>query len=120
MGAGKTQIAQFFAQNFGTLERLISSSFLKVRVYFNAKQQQLLHIDSYNTKSTEEVWMLLHDHPDAQLVILEWANPTLLQQVPLPVIEITIDYLHEFERQITLQGPEAIIKNVAADFKIDV
>ncbi len=116
LGAGKTQIAKFLAQNFGVLEPLISSSFLKVRLYHNQNQEKLLHIDSYNTKSVEEVWVFLQEHYDARFIIVEWAIPQVFTKFALPIVEIKIDYLHDFDRHIIFTGPPSIIKKLQADF----
>lgn len=116
LGAGKTQIAKFLAQNFGALEPLISSSFLKARLYYNQKNEKLLHIDSYNTKSIDEVWFFLQEHLDAHFFIIEWSNPEILKQVDLPVVQIKIDFLHDFDRHIIFDGPSSIIQKLNTDF----
>ncbi len=78
LGSGKTTLTQGIGRGWGAQERLVSPSFVLIREYARAEDdQRFYHVDLYRVSGADEAWSLGLDDflgvKDAVSVI-EWAE----------------------------------------------
>lgn len=82
LGAGKTTLTQALALEFGINDRIISPTFVIMKIYpIDSKSiyfehfKKLIHIDAYRLEDEDELlkigWIKLRADPD-NLILLEW------------------------------------------------
>jgi tRNA threonylcarbamoyladenosine biosynthesis protein TsaE len=78
LGSGKTSLTQGIGRGWGAQERLVSPSFVLIREYERAEdEQRLYHIDLYRISNAEEVWNLGVDDflgGEYAVSVIEWAE----------------------------------------------
>lgn len=105
LGSGKTIFTQGFAQGLGIKNKVLSPSFVLMRTHqIPNSSKKLQHIDLYRLDkivSLDDLGLneLLGD-PD-NVIILEWAEK-IEKLLPNYSIKITIEYISENSRKITL------------------
>jgi tRNA threonylcarbamoyladenosine biosynthesis protein TsaE len=78
LGSGKTALTQGIGRGWGARQQLVSPSFVLIREYSRAEDdQRLYHVDLYRVSGTDEVWRLGVDEflgtGDA-VTVIEWAE----------------------------------------------
>lgn len=103
LGAGKTSLVKKLLKRCGIEEVITSPTFTYFITYHNEKGETFYHFDLYRLKSLEEFRAVGFDeylyNPNSWCFI-EWPEiimPLLTHQV----CHVTIDYLSDFERQLT-------------------
>lgn len=78
LGSGKTCLTQGIGRGWGAQQQLVSPSFVLVREYDRAgDQQRLYHVDLYRVSDAEEVWRLGLDEflgSEHAVTVIEWAE----------------------------------------------
>ncbi len=78
LGSGKTCLAQGIGRGWGAEERLVSPSFVLIREYTRAEdEERLYHIDLYRVSGAEEAWSVGVDDflgSDYAVTLIEWAE----------------------------------------------
>ncbi len=76
LGAGKTTFTQGFAKTLGVKEKILSPTFVLLKVY-KIKSGHLVHVDCYRLGSSQEIEQLgvKNIFKDARtIVLIEWAE----------------------------------------------
>ncbi len=105
LGAGKTALTRGIGAGWGALEPVTSPTFTLMHEHRRAADQQILyHVDCYRLDGPDAAWGiglddLLYDgeHP----VVLEWPG-NIQAALPAERLWITLEFLDENQRQITL------------------
>ncbi len=104
MGAGKTTFTQGFAKGLGIKEKVLSPTFLLMRQHKFDQNRLLYHIDLYRLdqiNNLEELGLIeIFNNPD-NVVLIEWPE-NLGELLPKDCLKITIDYLNENERRVSV------------------
>jgi tRNA threonylcarbamoyladenosine biosynthesis protein TsaE len=78
LGSGKTALTQGIGRGWGALQRLVSPSFVLIREYMRAEdEQRLYHVDLYRVSDAEEAWGLGVDDflgTEYAVSVIEWAE----------------------------------------------
>lgn len=103
LGGGKTTFVQGLALGLGIKKRIISPTFIIIRVY-DLKSKTFFHIDLYRTKTAEDIKGLgikeiISD--DNNIVVVEWAEK-LKDLLPDKRIDIHFEYLGENKRKLKI------------------
>lgn len=107
LGGGKTTFAQGFARGIGIRQKVLSPTFVIMRLHTIRKShfRTLVHIDAYRIEKLNELQMLgwrdiLKDRES--IVLVEWAD--LIQKaLPKECIRIRFEFVDEKTRNITLK-----------------
>ncbi len=105
LGTGKTIVAKGIAKGLGIKEVITSPTFNLLEIYQN--ELLLYHFDlfriekddEFNHLSFEEYW------EGDGVSVIEWADRALLR-LPSSTITITIEYINENRRKITIEYPD--------------
>jgi len=78
LGSGKTSLTQGIGRGWGTQQHLVSPSFVLIREYARAEdEQKFYHIDLYRVSGAEEAWNLGVDDflgNEYAVSVIEWAE----------------------------------------------
>ena len=105
LGTGKTIIAKGIARGLGIKEVITSPTFNLLEIYQN--EFLLYHFDlfriekddEFNQLSFEEYW------EGEGISVIEWADRALLR-LPTGAIRVTIEYIDDNRRRITIEYPD--------------
>lgn len=102
LGAGKTTLIQYFCENIGVTEQVVSPSFALVNIYKSPKGD-IYHLDLYRLKKQEEAVDLgIEDYLyRGNYVFIEW--PEIISDIYYSdLIEINIQLINNEVRKIVL------------------
>ena len=104
LGSGKTTFVQAIAKTFGVEETVSSPTFLIFRRYtLHATHfANLIHIDAYRLKSSDELRKLRFDELLADpknLILVEWADK-VANILPKNHLELRFEFIDERTRRI--------------------
>lgn len=109
MGAGKTTFTRGLAEGIGLPDLVSSPTFALVNEYHAAGCTPVYHFDMYRVTSPEALETTgFWDYPQADSVfVIEWAE-NIADELPEPLVKITITGSGEQPRQITVEGEEQL------------
>lgn len=109
MGAGKTTFTRGLAEGIGLPDLVSSPTFALVNEYHAAGCMPVYHFDMYRVTSPEALETTgFWDYPQENSVfVIEWAE-NIADELPQPVLKITITGSGEQPRQITVEGEEQL------------
>ena len=109
MGAGKTTFTRGLAEGIGLPDLVSSPTFALVNEYHAAGCMPVYHFDMYRVTSPEALETTgFWDYPqEASVFVIEWAE-NIADELPQPVLKITITGCGEQPRQITVEGEEQL------------
>ena len=109
MGAGKTTFTRGLAEGIGLPDLVSSPTFALVNEYHAAGCVSVYHFDMYRVTSPEALETTgFWDYPSEDSVfVIEWAE-NIADELPQPVLKITITGSGEQPRQITVEGEEQL------------
>ena len=109
MGAGKTTFTRGLAEGIGLPDLVSSPTFALVNEYHAAGCMPVYHFDMYRVTSPEALETTgFWDYPQEDSVfVIEWAE-NIADELPQPVLKITITGSGEQPRQITVEGEEQL------------
>ena len=108
LGSGKTQFVKGFARGLGVRERIVSPTFILMRVFLlphTAAFRRLVHIDAYRIRRPHELKELGWNALTADrrtVVILEWAE-NVKRILPYPHLRIGLSLTGEKEREVVIE-----------------
>ena len=111
LGSGKTTFVQGLAKGLGIKKRIISPTFVFIRIYdmqlHETKRKttgKLYHVDLYRIEKTEEVAGLgleeIWSDPK-NIVVIEWAEK-IERILPQKAIKIYFEYVGENKRKVII------------------
>jgi tRNA threonylcarbamoyladenosine biosynthesis protein TsaE len=108
LGGGKTTFTQGFARGLGVREKILSPTFVVMRILNFRKLdfRKFVHIDAYRLKNAKELQSLGWKDilKDKQIIILvEWADK-IRRVLPREYIRIRFEFINENERKIIMQN----------------
>ncbi len=106
LGSGKTTFIKGLCEGLGVPEDtlVVSPTFSLVNIYEG--RYQIFHVDLYRL-SEEEAWELgLWEALKEGIVVVEWANRLSYLPPEVKPLRITLEYVSEEVRKITLEGPQ--------------
>lgn len=102
LGSGKTTLIQYFCENIGVTEQVVSPSFALVNIYKSPKGD-IYHLDLYRLKKQEEAVDLgIEDYLySGNYVFIEW--PEIISDIYYSdLIEINIQLINNEVRKMVL------------------
>ncbi len=104
LGAGKTILAKGIARGLGIADEITSPTFTLMEIYEGPVP--LYHFDLYRINRPEELDQLFFEEywENDGISVIEWADRAL-DRLPPSRITITIGYLDETGRSITIEHP---------------
>jgi tRNA threonylcarbamoyladenosine biosynthesis protein TsaE len=115
LGAGKTLLTKGIAQGVGTdsSTTVVSPSFTLVNIY--KARLDIVHVDLYRLDSDEVFELGLEDFMNEDyIMVVEWAERAR-EFFQGKSLEISIEYLSEHSRKISLQTVSPGFKNILAN-----
>ena len=109
LGTGKTTFVQGFAKGFGIKDRILSPTFIMIRIYKIPPENQkshsnFYHVDLYRAKNEKDAKTIglseLWQDPK-NLVIIEWAD-RIKKILPKNRTDIYFKYLSKNKRKIKI------------------
>ncbi|MBP0972021.1 MAG: tRNA (adenosine(37)-N6)-threonylcarbamoyltransferase complex ATPase subunit type 1 TsaE [Oscillospiraceae bacterium] len=109
LGAGKTTFTRGLAEGLGLPDLVSSPTFALVNEYQAAGCVSVYHFDMYRVTSTEALETTgFWDYPlEDSVFVIEWAE-NIEEDLPEPLLKITITGSGDQPRQITLEGDELL------------
>ncbi|MBR3044160.1 MAG: tRNA (adenosine(37)-N6)-threonylcarbamoyltransferase complex ATPase subunit type 1 TsaE [Oscillospiraceae bacterium] len=109
MGAGKTTFTRGLAEGIGLPDLVSSPTFALVNEYHAAGCTSVYHFDMYRVNSPEALETTgFWDYPlEDSVFVIEWAE-NIAEELPQPLVKITITGNGEQPRQITIEGEEQL------------
>ena len=109
LGAGKTTFTRGLAEGLGLPDLVSSPTFALVNEYHAAGCIPVYHFDMYRVTSPEALETTgFWDYPQEDSVfVIEWAE-NIEEDLPEPLLKITIAGSGDQPRQITLEGDELL------------
>ncbi len=109
MGAGKTTFTRGLAEGLGLPDLVSSPTFALVNEYHAAGCISMYHFDLYRVTSPEALETTgFWDYPlEDAVFVIEWAE-NIAEELPQPLVKITISGSGEQPRQITVEGAEQL------------
>lgn len=106
LGAGKTTFTRGLAKGMGLSDLVTSPTFALVHTY-GTEEKMLCHFDMYRIESEEELETTgFYDYPmDECVFAVEWSE-NIASALPERTIRITMEYLDDTARKITIEGDE--------------
>jgi len=104
LGAGKTNLTQEIARQFGVKENIISPTFVIMKNYkiTNKKFKNLIHIDAYRIETPDEFshlnWKNIFSNKD-NLILIEWPEK-IAKIIPKNAIKVFLSHIDEETREI--------------------
>ncbi len=115
LGGGKTTFAQGFARGLGIREKVLSPTFVIMRI-FNLRKvtfRRFVHIDAYRLKGVKELqplgWRYILQDRET-IVLVEWAD-RVRRALPKGYIQVKFEFLSENERHIIIQSAKFKVKS---------
>jgi len=107
LGAGKTAFVRGVARGAGFDGEVLSPTFALVHEYHGVLD--LYHFDMYRIASPEDLYTTgYYDYLDTKAVLLiEWSE-NIAEEIPADAIRIHLDRVSENERNITIEGRDAL------------
>lgn len=104
LGAGKTIVAKGIARGMGITDEITSPTFTLMEIYEAAVP--LYHFDLYRINSHDELDQLFFEEywEGDGISVIEWADRAL-DRLPASRITVTIGYMNETSRSITIEYP---------------
>lgn len=105
LGTGKTIIAKGIARGLGIKEVITSPTFNLLEIYQN--EFPLYHFDLFRIEKDDEFDQLSFEEywEGDGISVIEWADRALLR-LPPSAIRITIEYINDTRRRITIEYPD--------------
>jgi tRNA threonylcarbamoyladenosine biosynthesis protein TsaE len=105
LGTGKTIVAKGIAKGLGINEVITSPTFNLLEIYQN--EFLLYHFDLFRIEKDDEFDQLSFEEywEGDGVSVIEWADRALLR-LPSSTITITIEYINENRRRITIEYPD--------------
>ena len=109
LGAGKTTFTRGLAEGLGLPDLVSSPTFALVNEYHAAGCISVYHFDMYRVTSPEALETTgFWDYPlEDSVFVIEWAE-NIEEDLPEPLLKITITGSGDQPRQITLEGDELL------------
>ena len=109
MGAGKTTFTRGLAEGIGLPDLVSSPTFALVNEYHAAGCIPVYHFDMYRVTSPEalETTGFWDYSQEDSVFVIEWAE-NIADELPEPLVKITINGSGEQPRQITVEGEEQL------------
>ena len=109
LGAGKTTFTRGLAEGLGLPDLVSSPTFALVNEYHAAGCVSVYHFDMYRVTSPEALETTgFWDYPlEDSVFVIEWAE-NIEEDLPEPLLKITITGAGDQPRQITLEGDELL------------
>ena len=109
LGAGKTTFTRGLAEGLGLPDLVSSPTFALVNEYHAAGCVSVYHFDMYRVTSPEALETTgFWDYPlEDSVFVIEWAE-NIADDLPEPLVKITITGSGDRPRQITLEGDELL------------
>ncbi len=109
LGAGKTTFTRGLAEGLGLPDLVSSPTFALVNEYHAAGCIPVYHFDMYRVTSPEALETTgFWDYPlEDSVFVIEWAE-NIADDLPEPLVKITITGSGDRPRQITLEGDELL------------
>ena len=107
LGAGKTTFVQAVAKALGVAETVTSPTFLIFRRYtlHDSCYTNLIHVDAYRLKNSEELRKLRFDELLADprnLILVEWAD-RVVDLLPKDHHKLQFEFVDDITRKISLR-----------------
>ena len=123
LGAGKTTFIKGFAKTLGVKEKVLSPTFVLMKIYQlkNKNYKLLIHIDAYRLKDHRDLFALgikeiLTDSQN--IILIEWSD-RVEKILPKKYIKIHIDHLSEDKRKVTIENSWQISHTPTRKFPSD-
>ena len=109
LGAGKTTFTRGLAEGLGLPDLVSSPTFALVNEYHAAGCVSVYHFDMYRVTTSEALETTgFWDYPlEDSVFVIEWAE-NIEEDLPEPLLKITITGSGDQPRQITLEGDELL------------
>ena len=109
LGAGKTTFTRGLAEGLGLPDIVSSPTFALVNEYHAAGCISVYHFDMYRVNSPEALETTgFWDYPlEDSVFVIEWAE-NIADELPQPLLKITISGSGDQTRQITVEGDELL------------
>lgn len=105
LGSGKTTFVQGFAKGLGIKDKIISPTFVLMRIHKIPRTKNLLyHIDLYRLENPEHIKSLgIEDlfHDPQNIILIEWAEK-IKSSFPKNTLKIKLKSTGDTTREITL------------------
>lgn len=104
LGAGKTTITKELAKQLGIKERVVSPTFVIMKIYNtkDSKFKKLIHIDAYRLDKSEELlrlgWEEIISNKD-NLIVVEWPE-RVSECFPFDIISLKLEHIDDNTRTI--------------------
>jgi len=115
LGAGKTTLMQGIAAGWGSLDSVLSPTFVLVNVYRRLDDQQLYHLDAYRLSGAAEAIDLdLESMMERGPLVIEWAD-RIADALVEDRLWVNLEWLDETQRQFLLSAHgdynQALLRN---------
>lgn len=109
LGAGKTTFTRGLAEGLGLPDIVSSPTFALVNEYHAAGCISVYHFDMYRVNSPEALETTgFWDYPlEDSVFVIEWAE-NIADELPEPLLRITISGSGDGPRQITVEGDDLL------------
>lgn len=107
LGSGKTTFVQGFAKGLGIRKKVISPTFILMRIYKAKKKNVLYHLDLYRLENNfekeienlgiKDIWK-----EEKNILVIEWAEK-IKDLLPEGTIWIYFKYLSDDQRKIIIE-----------------
>ncbi len=106
LGAGKTAFTRGLSRGLGINDGVSSPTFALVNEYEG--KFRIYHFDMYRITCYDDLYSTgFFDYINNGIMVIEWSE-NISSFLPENLITITIEYLSETEREITIEGAEQI------------
>lgn len=104
LGAGKTTFTQGFAKSLGITDKVISPTFVLMRIHPLNNKQKLFHLDLYRLEGKIDLKEIgleeIISNPE-NIVLIEWAEK-IIDQLPENVTKVEIKKLPSEMREVSV------------------
>ncbi len=116
LGAGKTSLTQFIAEEFGVKEYIVSPTFTIIKEYEG--KLPFYHMDVYRIGSEDDMYELGFDEYiySEGVTIIEWAD--LIRAIlPQERVNIKIIRIDDRKREISIEGEGPVYEKLLKELK---
>ena len=116
LGAGKTSLTQFIAEEFGVKEYIVSPTFTIIKEYEG--KLPFYHMDVYRIGSEDDMYDLGFDEYiySEGVTIIEWAG--LIRAIlPQERVNIKIIRIDDMKREICIEGEGPVYEKLVKELK---